>query len=188
MQQVYLKTRAQWRGWLKANHERSNGIWLVCYKIASGAPNLNYDAVVEEALCFGWIDSIVKKLDDARFVRKVTPRNDNSKWSAANMKRVVKLIRQGLMTDAGLKKIAAARKAGLYKPATPPKISITMPIEFKQALAKNKTAGKYFSRLAPSYRRRYIGWVVIAKKPETRTKRIRESIRMLEQGKKLGLK
>ncbi|MBF8270319.1 MAG: hypothetical protein HW386_2028 [Gammaproteobacteria bacterium] len=188
MQQVYLKTRSQWRRWLTENHDRNTGIWLVFFKKETGVLTLEYDDVVEEALCFGWVDSIIKKLDKDRFVRKLTPRNDDSKWSAANIRRAELLIRQGLMTQAGMKKIEAAREAGLYKPFKPRHLTIGMPVELKKALAKNNKARNYFQQLAPSYQRHYIGWVALAKRPETTLKRIKESIKLLARGKKLGLK
>ena len=188
MQQIYLKTRGQWRKWLAENHDRNTGIWLVFYKKETGVPTLEYDDVIEEALCFGWVDSIIKKLDENRYIRKLTPRKDDSKWSATNIRRAEHLIQQGLMTKAGIKKIGAARKGGVYKPAKPPQVSIKMPAELERALRKNKQARNYFAHLAPSYQRHFIGWVVIAKRPETRSKRIKESIQLLAQGKKLGLK
>lgn len=188
MKELYFKSRKQWRRWLAENHAMETGVWLLFYKKNTGLPSMEYGDVVEEALCYGWIDSVIKKIDERKFARKVTPRNDNSKWSAANMKRADKLIEQGLMTRAGLQKIEAARKNGQYKPERPPKVSFTMPEELKKALVKNKKAGKFFNELAPSYRKHFIGWVTTAKRPETKSRRIRESIRLLEQGKKLGLK
>lgn len=188
MKEIYLKSRVQWRKWLTRNHNKVNGIWLVFYKKGTGLPSLAYDDAVEEALCFGWVDSLIKNLDDQRYARKVTPRNNNSKWSASNIKRVEKLIKQGLMTQAGQQKIDTARKAGLYKPAKPPKISFDIPVEMEQALSRNKKAGIYFDKLSLHDRKRFIGWITTAKRPETRKKRSREAIQLLAQGKKLGLK
>lgn len=142
----------------------------------------------EEALCYGLVDSIIRKLDDRSYARKMTPRKDDSKWSATNIKRANKLIRRGQMTKSGLKKIAAARQAGVYKPATPQRLAVVMPGELEQALGKNKKAAIYFAQPAPSYRKQYIGWINTARKHETRVKRAAESIRLLERGEKLGLK
>lgn len=188
MKELYVKTRAQWRNWLSRNHASSKGAWLVFYKKAAGVPTLEYGAAVEEALCFGWVDSIVRKLDEHRYARKMTPRKNASNWSAINIKRVDKLIKQGLMTKAGLEKIAAARKSGLYSPAVAPAVSYAMPPELQQALRKNKKAAAFFTQLAPSYRKQFIGWINVARRPETRIKRVVESIGLLEQEKKLGLK
>lgn len=188
MQELYFITRALWRDWLAKNHDRKTGVWLVLYKKESGVPTLSYEDVVEEALCFGWVDSLIRNRDERSFARKVTPRNDDSKWSAVNIKRVDKLIKLGLMTQAGLRKIAAAKQSGQFKPAERPKITLIKPAELELALRRNKQARDFFIRLAPSYQRHYVGWVALAKRPETRIKRIRESLRLLEQGKKLGLK
>ena len=103
MKQVYVQNREEWRNWLRQHHDRSNGIWLVFYKKHTGKPTLKYDEAVEEALCFGWIDSIIKKVDDEKYVRKLTPRKADSRWSESNKKRVTKLQKQGLMTQVGLR-------------------------------------------------------------------------------------
>jgi len=188
MNELYLTTRPQWRKWLSRNHDKVDGVWLVFYRKESGTPSMQYADVVEEALCFGWVDSLIKNLDDQRYARKLTPRNVKSKWSASNIKRVEKLIKQGLMTAAGQNKIDAARKTGLFKPAKPPRISFAMPKEMEQALSRNKKAGMFFDKLATHERKRFIGWISIAKRMETREKRIREAVKLLEQKQKLGLK
>lgn len=100
MQQLYLKTRNEWRDWLSRNYDTSPGVWLVIYKKETGKPALDYDEVVEEALCFGWIDSTIKKLDDEKYVRKLTPRKSKSQWSELNKKRIAMLEKQNLMTEA----------------------------------------------------------------------------------------
>ena len=188
MKELYFTTRPQWREWLSRNHDKVNGIWLVFYKKETNRPGLSYDDAVEEALCFGWVDSLIKNLDGQRYARKVTPRNSKSKWSASNIKRVERLSKQKLMTQAGQNKIDAARKAGLFKPAEAPQISFAVPGEMKQALSRNKKAAIFFNTLAPNDRKRFIGWINIATRTETRMKRIREAIKLLEQEKKLGLK
>jgi uncharacterized protein YdeI (YjbR/CyaY-like superfamily) len=188
MIEVYVDSRGRWRKWLEKNHNRSDGIWLVFYKKHSGKPTLEYDDAVEEALCFGWIDSTIKKIDDEKFVRKFTPRKPGSNWSELNKKRVGILIKQALMTDAGLVRIKDAKKSGEWDKPDRPGISLEIPPELKRALAKNKKAKAFFDQLAPSYQKQYLGWVLIAKRPETRARRVAESIALLEKGKKLGLK
>ena len=188
MKEIYIKTRAEWRAWLEKNHDKSKGIWLVFYKKHSGKPSLEYDASVEEALCFGWIDSIIKKLDDDRYVRKFTPRKPDSQWSELNRKRVKKLMTQGLMAYPGIELVKAAKETGLWGQSKRPNISFEIPEELKSALAKNKKAKIFFNQLAPSYRKQFIGWISMAKRQETREKRVGEAIILLEQGKKLGLK
>ncbi len=188
MKELYVKTRADWRQWLSKNHARSQGVWLVFYKKHATKPSLGYDDAVEEALCFGWIDSTIKKIDDEKYVRKLTPRNAGSNWSELNKKRVAKMLKQGLMTDAGLALITEAKKSGQWQTPDRPDSPLELPIEFKSALAKNKKAMAFFDQLAPSYKKQFIGWTSFAKRPETRAKRVAESIALLEQGKKLGLK
>ena len=99
---LYVPTREEWRAWLTKHHESESEVWLIYYKQQSGRPRIPYDDAVEEALCFGWIDSIVKRLDDEKFAQKFTPRRDRSRWSALNEQRVRKLIKNGRMTEAGM--------------------------------------------------------------------------------------
>ncbi len=186
--QLYVTDRKKWRQWLKEHHAAATTIWLVFYKKETGQPVIPYDDAVEEALCFGWIDSIVKKIDENRYVRKFTPRQPSSQWSQLNKTRVKKMIRSGRMTEVGLAKIEAAKEKGLWQQADRPQISLQLPQEFKAALDKNSKARHNFEKLAPSYKKYYIGWVITAKRPETRKRRIKESIKLLEKGEKLGLK
>lgn len=188
MKEIYIKTRVEWRNWLEQNHDKSNGVWLIFYRKNSGKPVLEYDEAVEEALCFGWIDSIIKKINNERYVRKFTPRKSNSQWSELNKKRVTKLIRKGLMTGPGIALVKEAKERGLWEKSDRPDISFEVPEELERALAKNKKAKIFFNQLAPSYRKRFTGWISAAKRQETRDKRVSEAIVLLEQGKKLGLK
>ena len=188
MEQLYIKNRKEWRDWLRRNHSKNNGIWLVFYKKHTGKASLEYDDAVEEALCFGWIDSIIKKIDEERYVRKLTPRKPGSKWSELNKKRVKYLEKQGLMTKAGIARVNEARKSGLWNKPDIQQIPLKIPVELKTALDKNKKARKFFDRLAPSYKKQFIGWIAFAKRPETRDRRVEESIDLLERGEKLGMK
>ena len=188
MKEIYIKTRDEWRKWLEKNHVRSSGVWLIFYRKESGKPALEYDASVEEALCFGWIDSIIKKLDDERYVRKFTPRKPDSRWSELNKSRVEKLMKQGLMTGPGIAMVEEAKIAGSWEASGRPDISLEVPPELERAMVKNKKAKACFDQLAPSYRKQYIWWISTAKRQETREKRLSEAIILLEQGKKLGLK
>ena len=189
MKQIYFPDRNRWRHWLEKNHDKeAKGIWLVFYKKKTNKPTLEYEQAVEEALCFGWIDSIIKKIDEAKYVRKFTPRKDGSMWSQLNKKRADRMIKQSLMTEAGLVKIKVAKKNGLWDKDPRLKISLNVSGEFAAALAKNKKAKENFNNLALTYRRHYIGWVTTAKRDQTKKRRIAESISLLEQGKKLGLK
>ena len=189
MKTVEVKNRAEWRAWLAAHHNKETEVWLVYNKKKTGKSSVEYGASVEEALCYGWIDSIIKKLDDTKYARKFTPRKDSSKWSASNKKRIEKLIREGLMTEYGLVKVEAAKRSGSWdNPVQKPELTYDIPAEFAEALRENKRAQETYANLAPTYQKRYLGWIETAKRPETREKRIKESIQLLVEGKKLGLK
>ena len=188
LKQLYFIDRGKWREWLTKNHAASSGIWMVFYKKATSKPTIPYDAAVEEALCFGWIDSIIKRIDDEKYVRKFTPRKDKSDWSKLNKKRVAKMIKAGRMAEAGLAKIKAAKKNGSWNKDGKTPRSIEIPSEFTEALASNKKARENFEKLAPTYRRYYLGWIAAAKRPETKKRRIDESVSLLERGDKLGMK
>ena len=189
MKQVYVKKRAEWRKWLSENCDKEPaGIWLVFYKQGTGKAALRYDDAVEEALCFGWIDSIIKKLDHEKYARKFTPRKTSSRWSALNKKRAEKMIESGQMTKPGLDKIEAAKKSGLWDKPVRAQMSFRMPPELEQALEQNPRAKAFFAGLAPSYRQQFMGWITVAKRPQTKKQRLKESLILLEQGKKLGLK
>lgn len=141
-----------------------------------------YDDSVREALCFGWIDSLIKRLDDDRYARKFTPRQTSSKWSPSNRKRWLELKAAGLLAPAGL---AAAPTGNSYapRPAIP-----KLPSYIAKAFRTNAKAWDFFRDLAPTYRRHFVMWIHSAARPETRQKRIRESLALLNARRKLGLK
>ena len=187
--ELYVTNRDDWREWLEKNYETEKEIWLVYYKKHTGKPSVPYTDSVEEALCFGWIDSIIKRIDDEKYVRKFTPRKEKSRWSALNVKRVKKMINTGKMKPRGLELYNYAAKHGLL-PAPDQAIrkELDIPQFINQSLSKNKIAKDTFKSLAPSHKRQYIGWVMDAKKEETRMRRLKEMIQLLSEGKKLGLK
>ena len=177
-----IRDRKQWRQWLAKNHAKSAGVWLVRHKKHTGGTPFPYEEMVREALCFGWIDSLVKRLDEDRFAIKITPRKPTSKWSEINRKRWAELNEAGLLREAGL---AAAPTGNSYAPK--PKIP-ELPSYIANAFKQHAKAWNAFQALAPSHRRRYVAWIHTAKQPETRERRIRESIRLLTAGQPLGLK
>ena len=177
-----VSSRPQWRAWLEKHHASSPGVWFVFYKAHTGVKSLPYEDTVREALCFGWIDSLVKRLDDDRYALKITPRQPASKWSPLNRKRWAELEAAGLLTSAGL---TAAPTARSY---APPPVIPELPVYVAKALKAHAKAWAFFRGLAPTYRRDFVVWIHTAKRPETRERRIRESIRLLAAGKKLGLK
>jgi uncharacterized protein YdeI (YjbR/CyaY-like superfamily) len=177
-----VTSRRQWRAWLTKHHTSSPGIWLAFHKAHTGLKSMSYEDTVREALCFGWIDSLVKRLDDDRYALKVTPRKPTSKWSAINRKRWKELKAAGLLTPAGL---AAAPTKNTYAPRP---VIPDLPVYIANAFKADSKAWEFFRQLAPTYRRNFVVWIHIAKRPETRARRIRESIALLAAGQKLGLK
>jgi uncharacterized protein YdeI (YjbR/CyaY-like superfamily) len=178
-----VRSRREWRRWLKENHDSTSEIWLVFHKLHTGVPSLSYDDAVGEALCFGWIDSIVRRLDDARYARKFTPRKADSRWSTINRRRYAALALRGLLAAPGLKRPPTGRSGDAPRRTVWP-----LPLYMEEALKANPRAWRHFEQLAPSYRRMYIGWIDSAKRDETKQKRLREALSLLAAGKKLGLK
>jgi uncharacterized protein YdeI (YjbR/CyaY-like superfamily) len=183
----HFKRCDDWRRWLAENHATAQEIWLIFYKKHTGKPGLAYEEAIEEALCFGWIDGILKRIDDEKHTIRFCPRRKNSIWSQRNKKRVCKLIEEGRMTDAGLAKVREAKANGQWNKAAVREDITIVPAELAAALAQNEKARQHFAALAPSYRRQFISWVAGARRDETRRKRIAQTVTMLAAGKKLGL-
>lgn len=179
---LLVTTRRQWRAWLTKHHASSPGVWLVFHKAHTGVKSIPYEDMVREALCFGWIDSLIKRLDDDRYALKVTPRQPTSKWSEINRKRWLELEAAGRLASAGL---AAAPTNNTYAPRP---VVPDLPAYIAKALKVNSRAWKFFRELSPTHRRDFVVWIHMAKRPETRARRIRESISLLAAGKKLGLR
>ena len=172
---VHCQTRAEWRAWLAEHHATTSGVWLVTFKKASGQPAPTYDDIVEEALCFGWVDSRPGKLDAARTMLYFSPRKPKSGWAKPNKIRVEKLIAAGLMTPAGLAAIDAAKKNGAWTLLDEVE-AMTMPPDLAKALKTNPTAKKHFDAFPPSVRKAIFQWVILAKRPETRARRVAETV------------
>lgn len=177
-----LRTRKQWRQWLAKYHGWSLGIRLIRHKQHTGIDSMPLEDLVCEALCFGGVDSLIKRLDGDRYAIKVTPRKPASRWSDVNRRRWKELEAAGLLAPAGR---AAAPTASRYAPR--PKVP-ELPDYVAKAIETNVEAWRFLQQLAPTYRRDFVVWIHTAKRPETREKRIRESIALLAAGKKLGLK
>jgi len=183
--ELTLRTRAAWRRWLQKNHARSRGVWFVHFRKSSGEKGVDYEDCVEEALCFGWIDSTIRKLDDSRYAHLLTPRTNHANWSQLNKQRMEKLIAAGQVSAAGL----AVYRHDLAPPGTVKQnLPVAMPDFFEQALHRNKAARANFDALARTYKRHYIDWLASAKREETRARRLAEAMALLEQGRKLPLK
>jgi len=171
----HAKTRKAWRTWLEKNHAKEKGVWLLLYKKESNVHCVNYVDAVEEALCFGWIDSIKKKRDEESSIQFFSKRKLNGNWARSNRERVKKLIRQGLMTPAGQRMIDHAKKAGTWAESVKTEKSL-IPSDLKQRLDKNSKAFENFQKFPPSSKQLILRWILSAKKPETRQKRIEETV------------
>lgn len=179
---VHVETREAWRAWLEEHHATETEVWLVFAKKHTGKPRVSYDAAVEEALCFGWIDSIARKLDDDHYAQTFTPRKDRTNWSPSNLERVKRLMAEGKMTAAGIAKLHPDPD---YKP--PERAGAEPPPWLEEALKEHPAAWESFQRLAPSHRRNYVRWITEAKKEETRQRRLQQALGMLERNEKLEI-
>jgi len=179
MKTLKVTSRHEWREWLSIHHEYETEIWLVYSKVKT---LVSYEDSIEEALCFGWVDSLIKRIDEREYARKFTPRKRGSKWSPSNRKRYAKVQAAGLLAPAG----ETMAPSGNSYVSLPDTSSVPEPLE--RALKSNAQARRFFEQLAPSYRRLYIGWIAAAKTDATRERRVREAVQKLAAGEKLGLK
>ncbi|WP_143780477.1 YdeI/OmpD-associated family protein [Leptolyngbya sp. 'hensonii'] len=177
---IHPHSRSEWREWLMANHTRTQGIWLISYKKATGKPRFEYNDAVEEALCFGWIDSKPNKLDAARSLLWFAPRKPGTGWSKLNKERVERMIATGQMTPAGLAKVEAARQDGSWN-ALDAIEALEIPPDLDAALAAYSSARLHFEAFPRSVKRGILEWIATAKRPETRAKRIEETAQLAEQ-------
>ncbi len=183
-----FETRDAWHTWLVENHATAREALLVFHKKHTGKAGLTYLEALEEALCFGWIDGILRRIDDEKHMIRFCPRRKNSIWSENNKKRVRKLIKEGRMTEAGLVKVQEAKANGQwYKAAVREDVTL-VPAALVEALARNELARRNFENLAPCYRKQFLYWVGSAKRDGTRERRIAEVVNLLTRNQKLGLK
>lgn len=180
---VYPPDRTAWRAWLQAHHETAKGVWLVYYKKGSGTLSIAYPDMVKECLCFGWIDSRVNKLDEARYLQLITPRKPKSVWSKVNKGYIEELEREGLLMPAGIAKIEAAKANGSWT-ALDAVEALTIPDDLAAALVANPAAQATFATYSPSTLKLALTKLAAAKRPETRQKRLTELIGLAAEGKK----
>ncbi|MGB8646888.1 MAG: YdeI/OmpD-associated family protein [Anaerolineae bacterium] len=179
---IYCKTRDEWRAWLEENHATEPEIWLIYYKKGSDRPRVPYDEAVQEALCFGWIDSTVQRVNEAYYVQKFSPRRPGSAWSLSNKQRVAQMIKEGRMTAAGLARVTyphperMPRAKSLPPPVVPPDLA--------RAVTANPQAQENFARLTPATLRMYVNLIEDAKKPETRERRIKRVLEFIVRGRR----
>jgi len=170
----YAQSRKEWRSWLKKNGEKEQSVWLIIYRKVAAKASVYYEEAVEEALCFGWIDSKPKR-DDESFYQFFAKRNPKSNWSKINKERVAVLIEQGLMTDKGMEVIEQAKVNGNWT-ALDKIENIELPDDLQKALAKNEKAEKFFNDFPRSIKKGILEWIQNAKREETREKRIKETV------------
>jgi uncharacterized protein YdeI (YjbR/CyaY-like superfamily) len=181
-----VRTPAAWRAWLDKHGATEREVWLVFHKQHTGVPSIGYKDALDEALCYGWVDSLIKRIDEARFARKFTPRKAESRWSDVNRKRYAELKADGRLKPTGIARAPGARGSA----PKPDRVELPskLPAYIQAAFRKNPTAGKRYDALSPAHQRRYFAWIMSAKREETRQKRLDEAMRMLARGEELDLK
>jgi uncharacterized protein YdeI (YjbR/CyaY-like superfamily) len=180
---IHPTTLTEWRAWLEQNHTRQEGVWLISFKKATGKPRFDYEEAVEEALCFGWIDSKPNKLDDERAMLWFAPRKPGTGWSAVNKARAERLIQAGRMAPAGLARVEAARQDGSWS-ALDQVEALEVPPDLDELLAANQAARENFAAFPRSVKRGILEWIASAKKPETHQKRVEETVRLATENQR----
>lgn len=174
---LYVTTREKWRAWLEKHHHQEPEIWLVYYRKSTGKPRLDYNVAIEEALCFGWIDSIEKGIDGERFAQRFSPRKPGSNWSEMNKERVRRLIKKGKMTPAGL---------AVFPYRSDEKF--TIPLDIKTLLKKDPVAWRNFQSFPRSYQKIRLGWIdAVRHRPQEFQKRLNYFLKMTAQNKRFGM-
>ena len=179
---LHVETQEEWRTWLDRNHEDSRGVWLVSWKKATGKPFVPYTKTVDEALCFGWVDSRTNRLDDERAMRLFTPRNPSSQWSRINKGKIARLTEQGRMAAAGVRMVESAKRNGSWTRADEIE-DLVIPPDLASELAKNDTAQACFENFSKSAKKNILWWIKTARKPDTRAARISKTVQLAEENR-----
>lgn len=169
----YPTSKQDWRAWLTENHTLKQSIWVICYKKQANVPTISWSDAVDEALCFGWIDSTRRSIDSDKFIQFFTRRKPNSNWSKINKEKIERLIREGLMFQAGLESVERAKQNGSWNILDTVE-ELFIPEDLEIAFEANPGAKDYFLSLSKSVKKMILYWVVSAKRPETRQNRINE--------------
>ncbi len=189
MKKLHADSIEAWRIWLAEHHDREDVVWLVFRKKGKGPVPFDYQAALDEALCMGWVDSLLKKIDEATYMRKFTPRKASSTWSERNKERVEQLILQGRMRPEGMKTIEVAQENGMWdKGIKLPEVDESLPGAFLSAFQDSPQARDHYFAMPSRAQKQFNIWINMAKRAETVRKRVDESISLLEKGKELGLK
>jgi len=173
----YARSQREWRKWLEKNHQSEKSVWLIIYKKESGKPSVYYTEAVDEALCFGWIDSKPNKRDAESYYQFFAKRNPKSNWSKINKAKIARLSAKGLITKAGIEAIETAKRSGTWT-ALDKVEAMTIPEDLQKAFDKNKTAFMYFDKFPPSSKRIILEWILNAKRTETRQQRITTTVEL----------
>ena len=176
-------SQSEWRAWLAQNHQQEDFVWLVYYRAATGKASISWSVAVDEALCFGWIDSTKRKIDEERYMQYFTKRKPRSTWSKINKEKVQQLIDSGLMTEAGYRSIEMAKENGSWSILDEVE-ALIVPEDLDKALRSQPAALDFFNSQSKSRKKIMLHWVVFAKRPETRKKRISEIVRSAAKGER----
>ena len=182
LETIYADDRIVWRKWLEKNHNVAQGVWLIYYKVKSGKPSIRYSEAVKEALCFGWIDSKVKSLDEECYKQIFTPRKPKSVWSKLNKQYIEELQQQNLIMKAGWQKIETAKKDGSWQ-ALDAIEALIIPADLHEALTANEIANQHFESFSNTVKKNILFWIQNAKRSETRLKRINQTVDSAAQNK-----
>ena len=180
---VHVRSRAEWRAWLAEHHEREDGVWLVRYKKATGKPTLSTPGITQEALCYGWVDSVPRKVDRERTALYIAPRQSGSNWSRLNKEYVAEMEAQGQMTNAGRAKVSAAKEDGSWTRLDDVE-DLVVPEDLAGAFEARPGSADHWDAFPPSVRRGILEWILNAKRAPTRAKRIEETARLAQQNKR----
>ncbi|MEQ1584669.1 MAG: YdeI/OmpD-associated family protein [Cyclobacteriaceae bacterium] len=181
IESFYPATKLQWRAWLKKNHVKKQSVWLICYKVKSGKPTITWSEAVDEALCFGWIDSIRRPVDGEKFLQFFSKRKLGSTWSKVNKEKVQNMITNGRMTAAGLACIDIAKQNGSWTILDTVE-ALIIPNDLTKAFKTQKGSKVFFTSLPKSAKKRILQWLVLAKRVETRLKRVNEVVTLASTG------
>jgi uncharacterized protein YdeI (YjbR/CyaY-like superfamily) len=179
----YPKNRQEWRNWLRDNHDKKQSVWLIYYKKRTNTPTVIYSEAVDEALCFGWIDSKAKPLDEQKFMQFFSRRKNKSVWSKVNKEKIERLIKEGLMSEAGYEVIETAKRNGSWTILDEAE-ALIIPADLENEFQKRPNAKQYFLSLSRSDKRNILQWLVLAKRQETREKRITEIVELADKHQK----
>jgi len=189
MKQLQADSLEEWKSWLRKHHDTEDGVWLVFRKKGKGPVPFGYQEALDEALCMGWVDSLLKRIDEYTYMRKFTPRKATSTWSERNKARVEQLILEGRMMPPGMKTVRIARENGMWdRGVQKPEVDDSLPAALLSAFQDHPLARDHYFALAERAQKQFNIWINMAKQAETVRKRLEESLRLLEKGEELGLK